>query len=352
MNSSHALLWSALRSPHSTCSLDEHEWERLLRLAKIARVWPQLASRLADAALVEQLPAPVRPYLEAALEVAQYDERVTRWELRQLAKVLSRGDYPLVLLKGAAYLAAGLPIARGRRCSDVDLLVPRRDLDRVEQMLLTNGWQTAELSRRDEQYYRAWLQELPPLEHSVRKTVLDLHHTILPAIQRLQVDAAELIRVARPIVGSRFHVLAPADMLMHSAVHLFRNGDFRHGIRDLYDIDGLARHFSAEQGFWDQFVARVQQFRVESPCYFAITHARRLFETPIPAEVAKAVDRWAPRWPQPFLMDWLIRRALLPEDLDDPRRSQDMAIWLLSHWPLHRLAVLASPLFWSKRLRR
>ena len=42
-----------------------------------------------------------------------------------------------------------------------------------------------------------------------------------------------------------FAVLAPEDMVLHSATHLFNEGEFDRGLRDLNDLDLLLREFGA-----------------------------------------------------------------------------------------------------------
>ena len=68
-----------------------------------------------------------------------------------------------LLLKGGGYVAAGLPPGTGRRVADIDVLVPRADLARVEQLLRDHGWEFPDLDPYDERYYREWMHELPPL---------------------------------------------------------------------------------------------------------------------------------------------------------------------------------------------
>ena len=46
----------------------------------------------------------------------------------------------LVLLKGAAYILGELPAGEGRLISDIDLLVPEKDLARAEEILCEYGW--------------------------------------------------------------------------------------------------------------------------------------------------------------------------------------------------------------------
>ena len=47
---------------------------------------------------------------------------------------------------------------------------------------------------------------------------------------------ATLLARARPLGDSGFHVLAPEDMVLHSAVHLYQEGELDHGMRDLLDL--------------------------------------------------------------------------------------------------------------------
>ena len=86
----------------------------------------------------------------------------------------------------------------------------------------------------DQRYYRQWMHELPPLRHMTRQTVLDVHHTILPLTAHLKPDPAKLWEAAVGIEGQvNFCVLAPVDMVLHSATHLFHDGELEHGLRDL-----------------------------------------------------------------------------------------------------------------------
>ena len=158
-----------------------------------------------------------------------------RWELNRIERALKHLRFPILLLKGAAYVAAGLP-ARGRLVSDIDIMVPRQALDGAEAALEAAGWRPIKLDPYDQRYYRTWMHELPPLVHPERGTVVDLHHTILPPTSRLKPDPAKLWSAAQPLGTGPLHVLAPPDMVPHSAAHLFHDGDLRLSLRDLVDM--------------------------------------------------------------------------------------------------------------------
>ncbi len=156
----------------------------------------------------------------------------------------------IVLLKGAAYLASGLPPSAGRVFNDIDLLVPLEKLDAVEALLDIAGWRLGEIDPYDDSYYRRWMHQIPPLTHTGRQTTLDVHHSIVPRTARVgHASAAELYQRIRPIEGRPgFAVLAPEDMVLHSATHLFNEGEFHRGLRDLNDLDLLLRHFGSTAG--------------------------------------------------------------------------------------------------------
>jgi hypothetical protein len=145
-------------------------------------------------------------------------------------------------------VAAGLPAAAGRLFSDIDILVPKARLDEVESQLMAHGWVSTHHDAYDQRYYREWMHELPPMQHLRRATVIDVHHAILPQTAAVRPDPARLRAGARAIPGAPgLYVLAPCDMVLHSATHLFSEGEYDHGLRDLFDLHRLLCHFGATE---------------------------------------------------------------------------------------------------------
>jgi hypothetical protein len=259
-----------------------------------------------------------------------------RREVRHICTALSRAGVEGILLKGAAYLFAGLPAARGRLFSDVDILVPRAALSRVEGALMLHGWATTHHHPYDQRYYRRWMHELPPLQHAARQTVLDVHHAILPPTARLKPDSAKLWAASRPLPEAPpLRLLAPADMVLHSATHLFFNEEFSHGLRDLTDIDSLLRHFGSQPGFWDHLTKRALDLDLARPLYYALRYAKEMLATPVPPTTFLAA---APGRPPTFLarlMDSLFLRVLQPDhpstaDAFTPLAQR--ALYVRAHW--------------------
>ena len=325
----YATLARVLRDPAQIERLSPEELSRLLDAANAARLLGWAVARCRQARASLDAPAWLRDRLAAAEAHAQGYERAIRWEIDRLTRAFLGTNYRWVLLKGAGYVAAGLPPGIGRRVADIDLLVPRSDLAAVEQLLHEHGWEIPELDPYDERYYREWMHELPPMIHRERKTVVDLHHAILPGTSRLHPASERLLERARP--ADKVLVLCPSHMVLHAAAHLFHDGEIAGAIRDLVDIDQLLRCFSRDDSFWNDLVAEARRLHLTRPTYYAVSYARRWFATPVPEGVIRELDSWAPPTPIKPLMDALVERSIATT----AGRSSSFAVFALyvrSHW--------------------
>jgi hypothetical protein len=346
-------LIACLLRPQTMAGLSLREWDSVIPRARVTLLLSRLAVLAERGSLLDRLPPPVRSHLATGLAIARNQERVLRWELQQLEQLFAQLRCPVLLLKGAAYAAAGLPLAEGRIIGDVDIMVPPGELGRIERELLNAGWEYQEKDEYDRRYYLQWMHELPPMQHRERLTVLDVHHAILPRTSRLKPDAALLWASARPIAASRFLVLCPEDMMLHSAAHLFQDGDLHLRLRDLFDLHEMASVFGREPGFWAPLLARAETLELGRPLYYALRYCARLFGTEFPAETLPAIRAIAPLAPAQAIMDRLVPSTLIPPP-GQPSVSRQAAALLLfirSHWLRMPPLLLAAHLA-RKSLRR
>jgi hypothetical protein len=326
----------ALREPQRLIGASASQWDALVRQARPANLLPRIAEALNELGLLQAVPAAPRAHLEAARRLGQAQADAVRREVAQIDRALAAAGIPIVLLKGAAYLLAGLPAARGRIFSDIDILVPRRALPEVEAALMLGGWASAKKTAYDQRYYRRWMHELPPLKHIRRHTVLDVHHAILPVTARLKPDSAKLLAASRPLKGEpRLHILAPIDMVLHSATHLFCNEEVGNGLRDLADLDSLLRDFAPESGFWPGLTVRAAELDLTRPLYYALRYVAPILHTPVPTQVLREAEIGRPPPLLRALMDALFLRTLQPERDDATNGLAAIArgsLYLRAHW--------------------
>ncbi len=327
---------NAIREPENLAALAPQQWRRVLRIARRTALHPRVGEFVEKAGIAERLPLRVDEQLRAARLLAQHHHRLLGWELGRIRRALAGTTIPRVLLKGAAYVAADLPAAQGRLADDVDLLVPRESLGEVERLLRQWGWEPLSADEYDDHYYRAWMHELPPLRHRERGTVLDVHHTILPPTGRVHPDPALLFQASRPIGDSGYRMLAPEDMWLHCAAHLFQDSDLSGGLRDLIDLDLMLRHFGAtEPGFWERLAPRAEQLQLTGPLHYALRYTVGWLNTPVPEAVRRQASRVRSGGIGGWLMDPLARQALAPEVGDGESWSGSMArrlLYLRAHW--------------------
>jgi hypothetical protein len=277
---------AALRDPASVLRLDARGWTALLTMARAEQLIGTLAVRLRTV----KVPLAISAMLDDARTNAEYQRRTALWEADCARRALAEYDGKVVLMKGTAYVAAGLKAGEGRHIGDLDIMVAAQDLAEVERLLLRNGgWEWVKEDAYDNAYYRDHMHELPPLIHKERDRMIDVHHTILPLTARPKPDATAMLADAEPLKGEGFFIFAPADMVCHCAAHLIADGDLSGGLRNLWDMHCLLAEFAEQRAdFWYDLGNRAAQHGLTNDVRRAVRLSAHLYGTQIP----KVWDRW------------------------------------------------------------
>jgi len=335
-----SLLLNTLVQPSKLRGLSESDWDVLVRVARASTLVSTIGTRIESAGMMSEVPTRARAQLLSERAVTDYRARLVWWELERLVRALNPLGTPVVLLKGAAYIAQGLACAAGRTLSDVDILVPRERLPEVERALLSCGWEATPLEPYDDRYYRQWSHEIPPLRYGGSALELDVHHAILPPLGRVRPDPTLLMNRSIAVLPAPLRVLAPEDQVLHAALHLFQDSDCTNRLRDIVDIDALIREFCVRPSFWSDLVAHAAEYGAGRALWYALRYTRRYAATPVPEWVA---DQLRSHAPPPFvrkLMDALVESALTPPD---PDRGYTQTARLASRLLLTRAAWLRFP---------
>lgn len=354
------MLTSAVLDPPTITGLSHADLDLLLRVARKAQLLGRLAEDLKAIDRFGELPDVARDQFDSMLAYARSRRRVTRWEMDRIAWAL-RDDMPekLIVMKGCAYELIGSPNNRGRIFADVDLMVAESEIEPLEAALHAKGWQTKQLSAYDDNYYRRWTHELPPITHYERHVEVDVHHNILPRTARLKPSSGALYAAAVPVDDQPFHILSDTDLLLHAAVHLMFSDEMADKIRDLIDIADLANAFAVrDSAFWPTLMDRAEELGLERPAFYALHFSRRLLELELPQAVVDRMEKWAPPGVVLWMMQRLVPAALFPTHPEAGSRRAGLARWLLfvrSHWirmPPWLLVWHLSYKFYLTRIRR
>jgi hypothetical protein len=343
------LVIQALRDPQCVREWAMPQFDLLLRQGMRSNLLTRLAELFDEHDLGSFVPPGLAGHLGGARRLLRSHRAEIQREVAFILKALEPLGVPIVLLKGSAYVMAGLPAAKGRLFSDVDILVPKSSLPEVENALMLAGWATTHHSTYDQHYYRKWMHELPPLVHIRRQTALDVHHAIVPETGRWRFSSAPLLADAVPLSGSEgLFVLAPTDMVLHSMVHLLLNDELSHGLRDVSDLDLLLRHFGAEPAFWGRLVERAEQLGLRRALHHGLWCASEVLGTPVPAAVSSRVASWGPGFTAAVVLKWAWRRALIsphPSTADASTSWAMFALYVRAHWVRMPPLMLARHLF-------
>ena len=339
------LIAKLMASPEAVTNFQLADWDLLVRQARNSDLLARLYIHLSAHNLAEQIPDVARKHFISAQTQTKRHAELVSYEVDQIYRALSELETPVVLLKGAAYVAADLDAGKGRIFTDVDAMVPKQDIDLAEDALQHAGWASTHLDEYDQKYYRKWMHELPPMKHLRRKSVLDLHHAILPETARLKPSPDKLFAAAVALDGFEYlYTLCPEDMILHSATHLFHDGEFEHGLRDLIDIDSLLKNFSGKDDFWEQLASRASELDLSRPLYYALYYCKSLLGTAVPESPLDAARINAKQSRLSFsLMNRLLRDGLQPNHSSCKNRWSGFKSWMLyirSHYlrmPLHLL---------------
>ncbi len=325
----------ALADPGSALERDAAGWTALIGMARAEQLLGTLAYRLDGLAL----PEAVQRICADARRSIDHGRMQALWEAEMARRVLAPLGEPVVLLKGTAYVAAGLSAGVGRSIGDLDILVRREALDAVEMALIDRGgWEWVKDDAYDDAYYRDHMHELPPLIHKERDRMIDVHHTVLPLTAKPTPDAAAMMADSEAL-SDGLRILSPPDMICHAAAHLFADGDLAGGLRNLWDIDRLLRDFGDRDGFWAALGERAERHELAKPVARALRLAKALYETPVDGDVAGRGRAG----------DALYARRLLARDGwgRETRKGLRFVFYVRSHW-LRMPPVMLARHLWTK----
>lgn len=320
------LLVCALRDPASAADLDAAGWTALLAIARAEQLIGTLAHRLGGLAM----PGAAARVLADARASAEQGRTAALWEAEMARRALAASGMPVVLLKGTAFVAAGLSAGVGRSIGDLDILVPRDRIEEAEAALLAAGWEWVKPDPYDDAYYRRWMHELPPLIHRDRDRMIDVHHTILPLTAQVTPDAAGLLADSVALENG-LRMLSPNDMLCHAAAHLFADGDLAGGLRNLWDVHCLVGEFGTEG-----LAARAAHHGLAGAMGRALRLSERLYSPPPASGRGGAYDAL------------FLRRLTARDGWGRPNRKLTrLGFYVRSHW-LRMPPLLLARHLWTK----
>jgi hypothetical protein len=332
------LIYTVYKQPNIVKEFTLENWNKLISQCYTHHFLARMFYIFDDLALVDNIPSSLLWHFTSAKQYYLAHIKDIDIEIAHIEQAFKMAGERPIFLKGTAYHIQGRVAAKGRIFSDVDVFINKSKLEKVERILNWHGWKTGEIDKYDDQYYRRWMHEIPPLTHQTRGSTLDLHHNLLPLTSKYKLDAQMLERGVTP--GD--NVLSAQDLVIHCIVHLFMESEFEKGFRDITDIDLLIRQYSQEiNDFPKLLMARAKQLGMELLVYYAMNTLTRFLATPIGAVDLTDV---APYRLKDKIMSYLFSKVLFyPKSVDASLSNKfaHFAMYIRGHWlrmPIHLLA--------------
>lgn len=292
-------------------SLSSYDWNDCLREAKIAGLAGRLAADAIKLDIIEELPLKVQNIFKSNVYKSQSSTRKIKWEINRVRRAMKDTDDKLILLKGGAYIAQDLKCTRGRVSVDLDVLVAKNRIDFAEEKFLAAGWEHQVESDYDQKYYREYAHELPPLVHPERFISIDVHHTILPMTSRVKPDIQKMMNDAVPSLEG-FYVFSNVDMVLHSVVHLFQDGEIRSSLRNLLEQHDMYSEFGEDSLFWEKLLPRAVELGLIRSLYYSLHFSKMIFSTTIPDDVLNSMKPRGPGALANSVMNWMVPAVISP----------------------------------------
>lgn len=221
-------------------------WDELIRIASDETILPPLSFGLKQLGLWDQLPLQTTDFLEAYTELNALRNRQLYSEIEGAAISLNAAGIEPLVLKGPAYILGGAyPDPAHRFNLDIDLLVPKSQVEQTFLILRGAGYAPAveDPLARASHHLPALVQE--------DKIRIELHNELGTRRCRQLLPAEEIYGRSHrlPLGAAAVRIPCPTDLIAHLIVH----SQIHHGaeqrmwppLRVQYDLFVLARHYGS-----------------------------------------------------------------------------------------------------------
>ncbi|HHT9124388.1 MAG TPA: nucleotidyltransferase domain-containing protein [Candidatus Brocadiia bacterium] len=313
--------------------LSPSDWECLIQQSVRHWVAPLLYQRLNALDTATTIPADIAQRLrEIYLQCALKNSLLYR-ELAKVLGTLHDNNIPVIALKGIHLAEVVYGNIALRPMSDVDILVKKSDLTRVEEKLRGAGY--ALMTYR--KYNKAWLEKynchfiFTPLIKSGAnggRLYLEVHWHVQRPDSPFKLDVDYFFERAQPVTIAGIAVLAlsPEDLLLHLCINSVKDR-FSLGLRAFCDISETIWHYQGRID-WEQLQKRVSQWGARKPVYLIFCLARKLLGAGVPDDV---LDALKPDGFDPRVETWA-REHIFDKHESPPITTSNLSLWRLKRF--------------------
>ncbi len=286
-------------------TLTESEWERLIEFARKSNIAQMLFTYLKSQNVS---PPPAVAEAIRKIHIASVTRNMKLFhELEKILRAFQTAGITAVPVKGAWLAEATYRNIALRGMGDVDLWVPRSQLDAARQVMVSLGYSSRSRADRPQA-----LQDALAGETQMFKTgapMVELHWNVFPGEwlrHTARIDEQVIWQRTLPHHRENVRQLTPEDAIIHICVHLAVNHQMSMpGLRTLLDLDCARQRLNID---WGTVAERARAWRVSTATWLVLQMLAELFGDP-ERKLSLQDLRPSP------LRRWILRRFISPQNL-------------------------------------
>ena len=323
--------------------LNKQNWENLLITSSWHRIKPHIYLKLKPLFGEVEIPSSIQTDLyDAYLDSARKNTLILHHAAIILRDLKSQ-NIDVIGLKGIYLVENIYDDITARPFGDVDIMVRKEDLQTSIRILQKMGYaMTTYFDIGDENLD---IKHVPPMFNADGLPV-EIHWTILEEDEPFTIDAQGLWKRAIPakIAGVDALALSPEDLILHLCMHLTYQHRLKIGLRGLYDIAEVLRHFEGQVD-WTKLSKITHEWGSERVTWLTLTLAQDLLGAQIPPMILEYLQ---PKEAAP----WVLAKAkaqLLEQDVRKAVVTPDLAKFATKEGLISRIKLFLSRLFLPKQ---
>jgi hypothetical protein len=265
-------------------SLSDKDWENVYKVAFEEGVVPFLYYCLNKSVSNLNIPQQVKNKFVTSTQHVLARNTVLYHELGKVLKLFSENNIRVIVLKGAYLAEKVYPHIGLRTMGDLDLLVPKGDLVKVQKLLLGRGYQQSEQLSINDQCEKSH-HLIPFLNENA--IMIEIHWTLSRHI--LDQDKAfinGLWERSKPceIAGENVSILSPEDIILYLCIHNSFHHFFVLWLKAFCDFVETVKHYH-DKIEWKKILLYAKSWNMIRCVYITLYFVSDLMEVSIPDRV-------------------------------------------------------------------
>ncbi len=266
-------------------ALSEEEWEALIKEASRHGLVPFIFNSLKPYYPDQQIPLHYQERLRSGYYASAARNMRFYHQLGEVVKLFNAEGIPVILLKGAhlaKYVYGNIAL---RPMVDIDLLVKKGDLAKVQSLLTEDGYKTSE----EETWFKTEKKHLPPFCKD--GFILEVHAYIAnpPILERVDMNSLWNRAEKATLEETEVLLLSPEDLFLHLCLHTCIQHNLENGLIACLDTACILKRYDKEMN-WQRLWKEASFLGVERAVYLMLALTEKIMSTPMPEQISSAVQ--------------------------------------------------------------